>query len=133
MLNLAVADLLYCVVVVPLTAVQFYEKGWKWGRFGCVLSGIVKYGIMTAEWMSIALIALTKCINLFFPKIGMKLFSGRNGLVFIALFWIFTFLWYIIPVYLFEVIESKGMAKSALDINFYKNIKFSVRYLWISL
>ena len=102
-LNLAVADLLYCIVVIPLTALQFYEKGWKWGKYGCILSGIFKYGIMTAEWMSVALIALTKCINLIFPKIGKLFFSGWNGLVFLMFFWIFTFLWYITPVYFIQV------------------------------
>ena len=102
-LNLAVADLLYCIVVIPLTALQFYEKGWKWGKYGCILSGIFKYSIMTAEWMSVALIALTKCINLIFPKIGKLFFSGWNCLAFLMFFWIFTFLWYITPVYLIEV------------------------------
>ena len=102
-LNLAVADLLYCLVVVPLTAVQFYEKGWKWGKFGCFLSGIIKYGVMTVEWSSVALIALTKCINLLFPTIGLKLFSGWNGFAFLIFFWIFTILWYFTPVYFLEV------------------------------
>ena len=58
---------------------------------------------MTAEWMSVALIALTKCINLIFPQIGKQFFSGWNGLVFLMFFWIFTFLWYTTPVYFLEV------------------------------
>ena len=120
-LNLAVADLLYCFVVVPLTAVQFYEKGWKWGKFGCFLSGIVKYGVMTVEWSSVALIALTKCINLLFPKIGLKLFSGWNGFVFLIFFWIFTILWYFTPVYFLEVriqLKQNVTADCQLIVNF---------------
>ena len=150
-LNLAVADLLYCVVVIPLTALQFYEKGWKWGKYGCILSGIFKYGIMTAEWMSVALIALTKCINLIFPQIGKQFFSGWNGLVFLMFFWIFTFLWYITPVYFLEVSFWKIMEEL---LNFCRehqneneflfsfltktlliksNICFVVWHIWVSL
>ena len=102
-LNLAVADLLYCTITVPLTALQFFDKGWRWGEFGCILAGIFKYGTMTAEWMSVALIAFSKCVNLIQPKIGKKLFTGRNGYIFIVSFWICTFLWYIIPVYVMQV------------------------------
>ena len=93
------ADLLYCTISVPLTAMQFFCKGWKWGEFGCILAGIFEYGTMTAEWMSVALIAWSKSINLIKPKLGKKLFTGRNGYMFFASIWILSFLWYIVPVY----------------------------------
>ena len=108
---------------ILLQFLQFYEKGWKWGKFGCFLTGIVKYGVMTIEWSSVALIALTKCINLLFPAIGLRLFSGWNGFAFLIFFWISTILWYFTPVYFLEVrIQLNQNVTTDLQLIVYTNL-----------
>ncbi len=57
-LNLALSDLLYCVINLPLYAVQFFSGRWPWGASSCVASAAFRYVNAFADWMSLALIAL---------------------------------------------------------------------------
>ena len=75
---------------MPLYALQTFYKGWFWGKKSCTVIAAFDYINSFAEWMSVAMIALSKCINLIKPKLGHKWFSGFRGILLIALIWIYA-------------------------------------------
>ena len=60
-LNLAVADLLYCLVNLPLYYSQ-YDKPelWKRSPVGCRVAALLRYTVAAADWMTLAAIAVNR-------------------------------------------------------------------------
>ena len=87
-MNLAFTDLLYSAICLPLRAMQFFYKGWFWGEPLCKIIGIFDYITAGTEFLSVAMVALSKCINLIKPKFGQKIFSGVSGKIIISMIWI---------------------------------------------
>ena len=77
---------------MPLYALQTFHIEWflGLGEKMCTVTGAVDYINSFAEWMSVAIVALTKCINLIKPKFGYKWFSGFWGICIIASIWIYA-------------------------------------------
>ena len=96
---------------MPLYALQTFSRGWHWGQNLCTLVGALDYIISFAEWFSVAMIALTKCINLLKPKLGYKWFSGFRGILLILMIWIYANVM-VIPSYLEHKMVSKGTVRS---------------------
>ena len=88
-LNLAVVDLVFCTITVPSVAFQYFSKGWFWGEAGCKFSAAVMVSLGMTEWMSLGMIALSKCIGLLRPNLAEKLFTGLSGKICIASIWIY--------------------------------------------
>ena len=103
---------------MPLYALQTFSRGWHWGQNLCILVGALDYIISFAEWFSVAMIALTKCINLLKPKLGYKWFSGFRGILLILMIWIYANVM-VIPIYLEQV--TKGTVRSR-EISLNKNL-----------
>ncbi|XP_037068751.1 protein trapped in endoderm-1-like [Pollicipes pollicipes] len=65
-LNLAVADLLYCLVNLPLYYLQ-YSRPSLWRDpahgFACPLAGVLRYTNAAADWMSLAGIAFNRYVS----------------------------------------------------------------------
>ena len=60
-LNLAVADLLYCLVNLPLYYSQYDNPDlWKNSTVGCQAAGLLRYTNAAADWMSLAGIAFNR-------------------------------------------------------------------------
>ena len=60
-LNLAVADLLYCLVNLPLYYSQYNRpEVWRESPAGCRAAGLLRYMIAAADWMSLAGIAFNR-------------------------------------------------------------------------
>ena len=104
---------------MPLYALQTFFRGWHWGQNLCTLVGALDYIISFAEWLSVAMIALTKCINLLKPKLGYKWFSGFRGILLILIIWIYANVM-VIPIYLHTTV-SKGTVRSR-DISLNMNL-----------
>ena len=108
---------------MPLYALQTFFRGWHWGQNLCTLVGALDYIISFAEWLSVAMIALTKCINLLKPKLGYKWFSGFRGILLILMIWIYANVM-VIPIYLEYTTVTKGTVQSreiSLNIILAKN------------
>ena len=101
-LNLAFVDLLYSAICLPLRALQFFCKGWFWGETVCKMIAIFDYITAGTEFLSVAMVALSKCINLIKPKLGERLFSDVAGKVCIGFIWIIAWIYNII-MYKFKV------------------------------
>ena len=66
-LHLAVCDILYCSVNLPFYAHLFLGYEWKFGEGWCVGSIILAFVFSNADWMALALIALSRALSLFAP------------------------------------------------------------------
>ena len=91
-LNLAIADLLYCTVNLPVLALQYLYHGWYRNKELCLFFGSFLVVITYAEWMFVAIIALKKCVHLIKPRLGDLIFSGVTGSMILVLIWIYPVL-----------------------------------------
>ena len=69
-INLAFADFLYCTVNLPLYALNYLNQGWFWGKNLCQISTAFRYVNAFADWMSVAMIAVSRCLTLTRPTLG---------------------------------------------------------------
>ena len=88
--NLACSDFLYCAIALPLYAIQYLEQQWPFSEFTCIFFGFIRYIIAFADWMSLAFIAISRCLGLIKPKIAEKCLSGGNGFLIICGIWIYA-------------------------------------------
>ena len=87
--HLAFADLLCCVIIILVKAYSIFSKGWFLGEKSCKFFAAFRYIVFYADWMIVALIALSKCILLLKPRLGKMVFSGLSGhLIAISLWFI---------------------------------------------
>jgi hypothetical protein len=66
-LNLAFADLMFCLIAIPTDAASFLT-GYKWNTSEltagvCSLVGLVKYAAGTVDWGSLALISVERSVQ----------------------------------------------------------------------
>lgn len=97
-LNLAFADLLYCAISLPIYAVQYLSERFTMGENMCLVATVFRYINAFADWMCVAMIALSRCISLTKPELGEKLFAGKNGKLIILMVWIYANI-LMIPIY----------------------------------
>ena len=97
-LNLAFADSLYCAINLPLYAMQYLKQRWTWGPDLCYITTAFRYINAFADWMSVAMIAVSRCVSLTRPELGEKIFGGRNGKLIILAIWVYANL-LILPIY----------------------------------
>ena len=71
-LNLALADLLNCVINIPIYLIHTLHQKWPWGVFSCRFSAYIRFSLSFVSWMSVALIAVHRCIGI--------TISGTNSL-----------------------------------------------------
>ena len=91
-LNLAIADFLYCTVNMPVLSLQYLSHGWFGSKKLCLFFGSFLFVITYAEWMFVAIIALKKCVHLIKPRLGDLIFSGVTGSMILVLIWIYPVL-----------------------------------------
>ena len=96
-IHLAFADLLCCVINMPVNAYSIFSKGWFAGETLCIFSAAFRYIAIYVDWMIVALIAFSKCIHLFKPRLGKMVFSGLSGHLIAVSLWLIA-----ISVFLLE-------------------------------
>lgn len=97
-MNLAFADLVYCLVNLPLYSVQYWSGRWPFGGAACRYFAAFRYWNAFAEWMSLAIIALTRCIGLIRNQ---RCFSWKQGQLIVLAIWVYAAL--LVAIVLTEV------------------------------
>ena len=59
-INLAVADFLYCLVNLPLYSVQYFFRWWPLGHSVCRFQAAFRYMTAFSDWMSLGLVAFSR-------------------------------------------------------------------------
>ena len=91
-IHLAIADLLCCVINMPVNAYYIFSKGMFAGERLCTFFAAFRYITTYADWMIVALIALSKCILLLKPRLGKIVFSGLSGHLIAVSLWFIAIL-----------------------------------------
>ena len=96
----------------------------------CQITAAFRFINAFADWMSVAMIAVSRCVNLTKPELGQKLFSGSCGKMFIALIWIYACL-LVVPIFISSLeLGSFGyncrMGKCDLIPNHQGNITYQI-------
>ncbi|XP_059083231.1 protein trapped in endoderm-1-like [Tigriopus californicus] len=87
--NLAFADLMYCSINLPLYTIQYWNGRWPFDRMACRIFAVFRYVNAFGEWMSLAVIALSRCVGLIRNQ---RCFSWKQGFVIIIAIWFYAFL-----------------------------------------
>ena len=77
-------------MIMPIQALQYFYKGWFVGKSLCVLFAVFHNIIKNVEWMSVAMIALIKCVHLVSSSAGNITFSRHIRKLLIPLIWIYV-------------------------------------------
>ena len=77
-------------MIMPIQALQYFYKGWFVGKSLCVLFAVFHNIIKNVEWMSVAMIALIKCVHLVSSRTGNITFSRHIRKLVIPFIWIYV-------------------------------------------
>ncbi|XP_060678319.1 G-protein coupled receptor 84-like [Hemiscyllium ocellatum] len=99
-LNLTVADLLYCGFLQPVTSATFLRNGWSWGPTACRAVGLLIFVANAVSIFNLVLIAGSRYALIANPHAYERVFQRRTMPFFIALPWalglaLFGPLWHI--------------------------------------
>ncbi|TRY76927.1 hypothetical protein TCAL_13052 [Tigriopus californicus] len=86
-MNLAFADFVYCLVNLPLYSIQYWSGRWPFGGTACRYFAAFRYWNAFAEWMSLAIIALSRCIGLVRNQ---RCFSWKQGQLIVLAIWVYA-------------------------------------------
>ena len=72
-------------------AVQYLEMRWPFGFEACYVSTAFRYVVAFGDWMSVAIVAFSRYITIARSGLSDVLLSDLNGVIAIALVWIYAF------------------------------------------
>jgi hypothetical protein len=83
-----VCDILYCAINLPFYAHVYLGYEWQYGEGWCVTSIILAFIFGNADWMALALIALSRALSLFAPKFLKENLTKTASIFLIIFTWI---------------------------------------------
>ena len=90
-LNLALADFLYCFLCLSVHTILFIYKKWVWGFNVCIIFANIVHANAYSCWLSVAMIALSRCISVVNSGKSTILSSRRNQIIIILSIRIYGF------------------------------------------
>ena len=97
-LNLAFSDLLYCAINLPMYATQYLERIWPLGASLCYANAVFRYINAFSDWVSVGLIAVSRCICLLKPNWAERYLTKTNSVLVCILIWIYAS-FILVPLY----------------------------------
>lgn len=91
-LNLALSDMLYCAVNLPLYSLQYLKRGWILGPELCYANAVFRYINAFSDWMSLAMIAVSRCVCLKKPRLIEATKTKTIVTLVIAAIWFYSIL-----------------------------------------
>ena len=77
-LNLAFSDLLYCTCCLSIDTILYMRKKWVWGLALCKFYANIIYSTAYSAWLSVAMVAASRCITITNPG-KETIFSSRSN------------------------------------------------------
>ena len=90
-LHLAFAEVLYCAFNLPSYAATYLYRGWPFGYILCGVSSAFIHMNAYADWISLGLIALSRCLGLTKPSAWKTFCKNRNLLLVFVSIWVYSF------------------------------------------
>ncbi|XP_069187285.1 protein trapped in endoderm-1 isoform X2 [Procambarus clarkii] len=117
--NLAVAEGIFCVTILPISAAHLFTLYMTSGKplfddRGCNVFVFLRYVNIQAELLSIAAIAVNRCVLIAIPKQYPRLFSGPKTAGLIAAIWLVSGLVMTVPLLEARQSSSKMQSNNSL-------------------
>jgi len=90
-ISLAISDLLFCAINLPLTAARYIQQEWTLGPVLCRMFPFFFYGNVAASLMSMVAITINRYVLIAYYGYYSRIYSSRNILLMLAAVWIFSF------------------------------------------
>ena len=91
-LNLAFADMFYCFLYLSVYAIFFLRKSWTWGLTACKLFALFHNSAELTAWMSVAIVAASRCMILYKFKVPTTQSMTKNQILIIISARVYGFL-----------------------------------------
>ncbi|XP_053212202.1 protein trapped in endoderm-1-like [Panonychus citri] len=98
-INLAIADLIFCSINLPLTSIRYYTCSWPFGDLICHLYPFLFYSNVAVSLMSITAITINRLVSITFYRHYDTIYQKRYILIMIAFCWLFPFLLLSLPMF----------------------------------
>ncbi|KFM61677.1 G-protein coupled receptor moody, partial [Stegodyphus mimosarum] len=96
--NLCVADFLFCSFSMPLTALTFLERDWNYGDVLCKLFPLVRYSNGAVSLFSVIAITVNRYILVVHPNLYRDMYKARNIAIMISFIWISALVLLLFPL-----------------------------------
>jgi len=90
-ISLAISDLLFCSINLPLTASRYVHEQWRLGETMCRLYPFFFYGNVGASLINMVAITFNRYVLISCPGNYAKIYSRLNILVMVTAVWLFSF------------------------------------------
>ncbi|KAH9520826.1 hypothetical protein DERF_004513, partial [Dermatophagoides farinae] len=97
-INLAIADLLFCSLVMPLQSGRYLTRSWPFGQLLCRLYPLFYYGTVATSLMMITAITINRFILIAFNRHYSRIYNRKNVIIMIIFCWLFSYTLVSIPV-----------------------------------
>jgi len=97
-ISLAISDLLFCSINLPLTAVRYFQRAWTLGPLLCRLYPFFFYGNYAASLISMVAIAVTRYMLISHFSLYMQCFTKPLIAATLLAVWLFSFGWMVPPL-----------------------------------
>ncbi|XP_021201536.3 G-protein coupled receptor moody [Helicoverpa armigera] len=86
-INLHISDLLFCSIILPMTAMTFAQKKWTHGWIMCQLYPYLKFSLNATSIFTILAISINRYIMVCHPMWYPRFYKRRNISIMILLMW----------------------------------------------
>ncbi|XP_030037427.2 G-protein coupled receptor moody [Manduca sexta] len=110
-INLSVADLLFCALVLPMVMFSYWTHSWVHGKVLCRLFPLFNYTLVIVSLYNIVAIAIIRYVIVCHPMKYHKIYTKRNIRIMLAALWIFSVGFISLPF--FEIWGQMGLDPKA--------------------
>lgn len=83
--------MLFCFLVLPFAASQFFHGTWIHGDVLCSLAPMIRYGNVGVSLLSVATISINRYILIAWPHLYPKIYTKIKVGIYIGIIWIFSY------------------------------------------
>lgn len=89
--SLCISDLLFCFLVLPFSASQFFHGTWIHGEMLCKMIPTLRYGSVGVSLLSIASISINRYILIAWPQFYQTIYTKTKVFAYISLIWLISY------------------------------------------
>ncbi|XP_026730265.1 G-protein coupled receptor moody-like isoform X2 [Trichoplusia ni] len=120
-INLHITDVLFGILILPLSAMTFAQRHWIYGIVMCRVYALLKYGLNAVSIFTILAITINRYVLVCHPLLYPKIYKTRNLSIMLLAIWISAFALFLLPTFglygQFKLEPGGGFCTMLRDIN----------------
>ncbi|XP_022252657.1 G-protein coupled receptor moody-like [Limulus polyphemus] len=97
-INLCVADAIFCAFSIPLSASTFLRRKWVHGDALCVLFPLIRYSNVAVSLLSVVAITVNRYVLIVHPQKYKSIYKKHWIAIMVAAIWLFSFICLLPPL-----------------------------------